>query len=171
MKRFKITRDLGVDSILIPISIKSRDLGFISNPPVPNNKTKTYKTLIKYIGNSRLDECKSFNINEPYIVGVNGVKNINDNIITYTINDITYTTNIDNNETNIVLTTENNIYEGTNYSRETIGLSEEPVSEDLFVERGTLNIMENFFRLKNIKKLNDFNETGFGFYRIYNQTI
>lgn len=171
MDKIKLTREIGEVSFNFTLNSSDRNLGYIIDTTENKLTTTLDRTNVRYLGNSRLDECKSFDINNPYVVGVNGVTNIKDDIITYKLDDITFKTNIKTNETFCEITTNTDMYVDTVYVREYVGFKNKPLVSDVTINRGNQNIMENFFRLKTVTTLKDFNETGFGFYEVYNQTI
>lgn len=135
----------------------------------------------------RLSELKTYDRNQPYQVGYNGVTQVglgpdgNIELVEYIINDIKYITNIgkpilperpDSFKTQTVY-----FFDASNLSQENInvikkevemGLSEPPkIEEEIFIERQETSVFERHLRMGEIESLEQLEEYKNGYYTIF----
>ncbi len=131
--------------------------------PVPAPVTTNTPGRITGVTGSRLDEVKTTSIAEPFIVGVNGVIDINDESISYLLDGIRYVTNLGDEST--VYEIGFNTLPGLNplnagnialYRNENdIFVDMHPTESDVFVERGEFSVLEHLYQLARVRELND----------------
>lgn len=147
------------------------------------------------ITDSRLNEVKTYNKNQPYQIGYKGVTNVqydqfgNPNLIEYTINGIDYKTSIGDSlypkfEFELKSTDVNIFKTDTIYSFESdgldeyeinvlkqeaeMGLSEPPkIESDIFIERQEISVFERHLRMGEISSLEQLDEYKNGYYNIF----
>jgi len=139
--------------------------------PQSQDFTSTNIFTITAITDSKLNDIRGYDPNEPFKVGVNGVTEINDTYIAYTIDGIEYTTTYSGNTktptpiettyTTIGDTTSNGI---DNNSKNLFIYKDEkqPYIErgketnTIFLERSPIAINDFFFKLNHINTADDF---------------
>lgn len=144
------------------------------------------------ITDSRLNEVKTYDKNQPYQIGYKGVTNVQYNqyndpeIVEYTINDINYKTVIGKSLYPKGLNTEDiSVFKSdTTYSFESdgldeyevnvlkqeaeMGLSEPPkIESDIFIERQEISVFERHLRMGEINSLEQLDEYKNGYYNIF----
>lgn len=171
MRKFKFTRTTENLVFILDLTHNSRTLGESSSE---DNESHQYiANSFKYITESRLNEVMSFDINKPYIVGVNGVTRVTDEIVEYIISDDVYVTNLKTNITEVVVKIVNKEYSNKNYFYDNkIGVDGVLKSlDEITVERDTISVIDKFSKLKNVKSIVDVEQLGNGFYKIIDQTV
>ena len=140
--------------------------------------------MIRGITENKLDRARTHNINEPFILGINGVIDIDppiivgqtviDSVITYIVDGITYKTrysslgNIGSKttyETNLT----GNHFDDYFYFKEEykFGLTEQPkVDNQIFIDRNPLSVFEPQTRLGEINNMTQLEEYKNGYYKI-----
>lgn len=125
----------------------------------------------------RLDVIKTYDINEPYKVGVNGVTSvIEDNgkisEVSYTIDGINYTTTfITGGETNTTFSYSPSPLQEDDYfvfkNEVTMGVVFSPkIEEELFIDRKPISVFDSQIRLSNIDTMEDLERYNNGYYNI-----
>lgn len=143
-----------------------------NNSKQPNNN----KIFLSGTTESYLDEVKTYDSENPYIIGVNGVINIVRDLTTleykkvdYIINNIQYTTDLVNNKTTYIFTgnTSSNYNDNFLIRKDdiTININEKPRINNLInVERQELSVLDKLMKinmLKNIEDIDDLNDVNF----------
>lgn len=133
---------------------------------------------------SRLSEVKTYDIQQPYKLGVNGVTDIEFNPVNgsyskiyYTIDNIDYITDIINNKT--IYSYTSNGFDSTNSDNYSLikndkylNLNQEIELNNLInIERLEISVFDPHYRLLNINNLNDIESYGGGtYFKIYSNS-
>lgn len=172
MKKYKYRRTTENLVFTVDLSYKVRSLGEASTEDNQEhyfkNNSMTYKT------SDRSSEVLSFDINHPFIVGVNGVISLSDNILTYSIEGDIYRTNLISKETEVTQKFVNKEYTNINYFYDEDKIGVDGILkniQEVVVERERISVMDKFSKLKNAKSTLDIEQIGNGFYKIIDQTI
>ncbi len=138
----------------------------------------------------RLSEVRTYDKNNPYQVGYNGVTQLTVDIdgvvdsVEYIIDNIKYITNIGKplfpNNPDIFKTQTVYFFESSGLSEENInifkkevemGISEPPkVEEEIFIERQETSVFERHLRMGEIKTIEQLEEYKNGYYNIFKLT-
>lgn len=159
-------------SFTINLNQKYDNLGLMSDFS-DDLSSSSESILVTGITENKLSSVRSFDLNNPYEIGVNGVTNINGNIITYIIGDITYQTNIDNLTTSFSFISNDINYINNNfiYEENNIGDIDKPlIDNSIFIERSDISVIESFNKMKQITGVDDFVNFNNSFYNINDQS-
>lgn len=128
---------------------------------------------LKYKGESKLDKVRSYDFNEPYILGVNGVFYMEGDIIKYHVDGVEYETNLVTDETNIIVNYTDESPENNNFIRvdDMLGLVDKPTYNSIDIEREQFSVIESFGKLQQIRNLNEFESFGNEYYTVHNQSF
>ena len=153
--------------------------------------------IISGYTDDRLNQIKTFDKTQPYIVGINGVTNINytdpsnpipENIssVDYTIDDINYSTRLGksnrlgfyDNQQRIQNTQTIYFFNSSGITQQEInvikhevemGISEPPkIESEIFIDRQTTSVFERHTRMEEITTLEQLEEYRNGYYTIFN---
>jgi hypothetical protein len=111
---------------------------------------------------SRLDEVRTYNKSQPYVVGVNGVSEVHDDEVSYVIDGIVFTTRLSTGETFYAF----GVAGLTNANSESYAVikderddytSKTPTQNNIFVERNEMSVFNNIYKLSRVDSLDDFN--------------
>lgn len=123
---------------------------------------------------SKLNTVRSYDFNNLYVVGVNGVTFVASNFISYTINGINYTTYLSDLTTIFQFTTTRNYYTNFNYIGEDNLINyvdETQIDNEISIERQQISVIENFSKLRQVSTVEDFTTFGNNFYPVNDQTV
>ena len=171
MKKIKYIRTNDNLIFNIILTQNSRSLGLSSSEDISDNVLISNGVI--YDTDSRLGEIISFDVDNPYIVGVNGVTSIKDNIIKYTINEDEYTTDLNTNKTKVIKKFKITNYKNKNiFYGNKIGLDNKVKSlNTVNIDRNNLSVIDKFSKLKNVSSVIDVELLDGTFYNIINQTV
>jgi len=144
--------------------------------------------IITGFTDSRLSEVKTYDVDEPYIVGYKGVTNItydtNNNpvLVEYTLDGIDYKTSIGQPlfpDSDLFFKTETVYFFQASGLTVTdinvikkhaeMGLSEKPkIESDIFIERQSTSVFERHLRMDEIDNLDELEDYRNGYYNIFN---
>ena len=142
------------------------------------NNLPTLRSYKKYVANpnkvnnigikgecpSRLDEVRTYNQDEPFIIGINGVDEITNNYITYHIDGINYKTNINTNETTFEVGIRTNIGSFENFTptndilyRDDTDVTIETgdITNSILIERKEISVFSSFYNLARLNEPQD----------------
>lgn len=133
-----------------------------------NNIYNNINNIVTGYTENRLSEIKTFDFQQPYKLGLNGITNIiytvdgKYNIIYYTIDGINYITDIINKNITVYSYVARGIDSivGDTFSLirsdRYINLYQKPTTKSYInVEREQLSVLDNHYRIKNIKNIGD----------------
>lgn len=111
--------------------------------------------------NSRLDEVRTYNKSQPYIVGVNGVTEVSDVQVSYAIDGILFTTNLSTGITGFAfgvagLTNANSESYAVVKDERDAYTTKTPTQNNIFIERNEMSIFNNIYKLSRVDSLDDF---------------
>jgi hypothetical protein len=135
--------------------------------------------MITGFTSNKLDVIRTYNVNNPFQVGVNGVTSVSTNNVTYTIGNINYSTELNGN----FLTTFSTNASGYDFNpyivfpnrQNTFDIKEEAkmglvfppkVSNELFIERQSTAVFERHSRLSEINNFGELENYRNGYYNI-----
>jgi hypothetical protein len=143
--------------------------------------------IISGFTDSKLNQVKTYDNNNPYVVGVNGVTNVLYNgtepsYVEYIINGIKYQTSI---STPLFQGVELFFKTQTIYFFESSGLTEQSINllkreaemgisfppkieSEIFIERQSISVFERHLRMEDIKGVDQFETYKNGYYNIFN---
>lgn len=110
---------------------------------------------------SRLDEVRTYNKAQPYVVGVNGVTEVSDDEVSYVIDGIVFTTQISSGDTFFAF----GVAGLTNANSESYAVVKDerddyttktPTQNNIFVERNEMSVFNNIYKLSRVDSLDDF---------------
>lgn len=158
-------------SVLLTQNIK--DLGLLEDISTDLN-SKVVSTKVKSKGTSKLQNVRSFDFNDPYKVGVNGVIEVGAEIIKYVIDDVIYETNKVTGDTSIEIINHDTIYDKVNFIRNenSIGLSDKVNFENnVNIDRPSISVIENFSKIQQIGNPEELKTFYNNFYKVFDETL
>lgn len=147
----------------------SRKLNIINLYDALNEETSTQnRELITVTGtaNSRLNEIRSYDINRPYIEGLNGVLNVFDDLVVYQIDGITYRTVISSGVTTYTYQTEKSENINCNLLPSMFSdFVEKPRQTNVInINRNEQSVLDIHNRINTIKNFSELNSYGNNFF-------
>lgn len=108
---------------------------------------------------SRLEEVKTYNFQEPYIVGMNGVQSVDKNEVVYLLDGITYTTSLENGDTTYTLGVVQtrqalNIHYLYRDERD-VFIDKRPTQADILMQRLEKSVFDPMLRIAAVNSLDD----------------
>lgn len=123
---------------------------------------------------NKLSQIRGYDYDSPYTVGVNGVSEINNQYIKYTIGLINYITNLTTLETVFSFTTIRNEYTTNQFIHNDKNLDfvdKMMIDSSINITRQKLSVIESFSKLRQIGGVDELNNFGNKFYNISNQSV
>lgn len=159
----------GVSHYTLPFLLtqKTENLGLYT--PFNDKEGEKVTVEVKGVTTEKLEKVRSFDINQPYIVGVNGVISIVGSIVKYSIDGIIYETNLTNLATTFQFTTERVESEAAFI----LEAQNEGIVERLLVEgeidivRQKVSVIEAVSKLQQISDPDMIKSFNNGYYKVY----
>jgi hypothetical protein len=106
---------------------------------------------------SRLEEVRSYNLNIPYKVGVNGVTVVNTDFIEYTIDNISYKTFLADNLTIFTAKKNQQIldYQPLIWNADSVFIDIKKTLNAMVIERGNISVYDFLNKINNCDELDD----------------
>jgi hypothetical protein len=128
------------------------------NPPVDNNYSFT---VISGETEDRLEEVMTYNLNNPFVEGVNGVLTATPEYVVYVIDEVMYTTILDTKKTYYEigmsgLTVENSIARFVIKREADVFIGKNNTVDKIEIDRSEFSVFESMFRMSKIDSLDDF---------------
>lgn len=119
--------------------------------------TTLSNVLITGLTKSRLDEVKTYNPNQPYKVGVNGVTNVTIDFIEYAIGDIGYKTFLSDGLTTYQLIKQQDIFENQPviWNADSVFIDIKKTLNAMIIDRGNISVYEYFNKMNNCNILDE----------------
>jgi hypothetical protein len=110
---------------------------------------------------SKLEQVRSYNLNAPYEVGVNGVTEVTAEYVVYVIDSITYTTTLADGYTTYSfgtagLTRDNSISKHVVKKESDMFTAKHKTINNISIDRSEISVFETMYRIANINTLDDF---------------
>lgn len=160
-------------SIPVFLTQKTKNVGYLTDLSEDLTLTKMNVTVTGETSN-KLDMVRSWDYNETYKVGHNGVTEATGTYVSYKIDNINYTTYLNDLKTIFSFTTEREVYTKNNFVHEDLNLGKVDkveVKDLVQIERQAISIIERVSRLRQVNTVEEFNNFGNSYYKINNQTI
>ena len=178
LKKIKINKNTITGSTLsLNLLLNSKTVGLDFYTDLSSNLTISAQTtpvnLTGYTDN-KLNLVRSYDYNNPYVVGVNGVTEVDINYIKYIINGINYITNVNDLTTTFEFSTLRYYYTNSNYIGEEDLINyvdKTQIDNEISIERQQTSVIENFSKLRQVSSTEDFTTFSNSFYTINNQTV
>lgn len=159
----------------VPILLtqKSENIGLLEDLSDITDIESVFVTVTGVTDN-KLQEVRGFDYNNPFTVGSNGITEVTDSYIAYTIGNVNYKTILNDLSTIFSFTDTRNVYLTNNFISEDSYLNyvdNVQITDEVFIERQNISIIESFSRLRQITSVEEIANYGNGFYQINNQTI
>lgn len=124
---------------------------------LPTKSTTLQSVLITGLTSSRLNQVKSYDKNQPYKVGVNGVTNITNEFIEYTIDDIKYRTFLSDGLTTYQLLKQQDVFQNQPviWNADSVFVDIKKTLNAMVIDRGNISVFEYFGRLNSCDNLSD----------------
>jgi len=128
-----------------------------TNSSIVQQTTTLPPILVTGLTTSRLNEVKTYNINIPYKIGVNGVTNITTDFIEYTIDDIKYQTFLSDGLTTYQILKQQDVFQNQPviWNADSVFVDIKKTLNAMVIERGNISVFEYFGRLNNCDSLSD----------------
>lgn len=142
-----------------------RDPGFLSSVESAIQQAPVEPVLnirpVQGTTNSRLDEVRTYNKSQPYIVGVNGVTEVSNVQVSYAIDGILFTTNLLTDVTEFAfgvagLTNANSENYAVVKDERDSYTTKTPTQNNIFIERNEMSVFNNIYKLSRVDSLDDF---------------
>jgi hypothetical protein len=106
---------------------------------------------------SRLDEVKTYNPNQPYKVGINGVTNVTSEFIEYRIGDVEYKTFLPFGMTTYKVLKEQSVFENQPviWNADSVFVDIKKTLNAMVIDRSNISIYEYFNKINNCAELDD----------------
>jgi hypothetical protein len=106
---------------------------------------------------SRLDEVKTYNPNQPYKVGINGVTNVTSEFIEYTIGDVEYKTFLPFGMTTYKVLKEQSVFENQPviWNADSVFVDIKKTLNAMIIERSNISVYEYFNKMNNCDSLDE----------------
>ena len=113
--------------------------------------------LVTGLTTSRLNEVKTYNLNVPYKLGVNGVTNITNDFVEYTIDDIKYKTFLSDGLTIYEVLKQQDIFQNQPviWNADSVFIDIKKTLNAMVIDRSNISVYEYFGRINNCDNLDD----------------
>jgi hypothetical protein len=123
---------------------------------------ETGGAAVSGVTESKLEQVRSYNLNTPYEVGVNGVTEVTAEHVVYVIDSITYTTVLADGYTTYSfgttgLTRDNSISNHIVKRESDMFTAKHKTINNISIDRSEISVFETMYRIANINTLDDFN--------------
>lgn len=169
---FKIQTKILVSDLFYPIQLQQvqTNLGSLrelENPGISavNNSSSSNGSIgIQYqtvtgTTESRLEEVRTYNLQQPFIAGINGVQSVTETEIVYSLEGITYTTSLEDGTTTYSLGIVSNdkalVTHFLYRDERDVFIDKHPTRADILMERSEMSIFDNLLRIAAVNSLDD----------------
>lgn len=126
---------------------------------IPNTSTPSTPKSITVTGltKSRLDEVKTYNVNQPFKIGINGVNTIATDYIEYTIGDVKYKTFLVDNLTIFSVTKLEDVFDNQPviWNADSVFNDIKNTLNAMIIERGNITVYDFLNKINNSDELDD----------------
>ncbi len=141
-------------------SLRVLDQGEPTSSEIPATRSDgRITTTVTGITESRLDEIRSYNPEQPYILGVNGVQQITGTEVVYLLDGITYTTSLGDLTTtySFGLVTEAQALETHFLYRDErdVFIDKHETQRDILMSRSEMSVFDPMIRIAGVNSLDD----------------
>lgn len=121
------------------------------------DNSQPFNVTISGLTSSRLEEVKTYNTQNPYKVGINGVTTITSDYIEYVIDDVNYITYLEDNLTIFKLTKLTNELEKQNIiaNDNSVSIDIKKTLNAMVVDRSNVSVYDYFNKINNCSSLDD----------------
>lgn len=161
-------------NFIINLTQEYENMGYMTDFSNDLTLNAVKNVTITGITESKLSSVRSYDYNNPYKVGINGVTEVTSTYVKYNINGVNYSTNLADLSTTFSTIDVNQDYKVDYFIFEERNLSYVDkifIDNSVFIERQNISVMESFSKLRQISSVTEIETFNNGFYKIFDQTI